>query len=121
MIKNNRSDPKINTEDFNKKLIILTGAASGIGYYTARKYAAHGANLLCITRNLQKSEALCLEIESEFGVRCDYKIADLSNLQDIHQVAEELLKLNTPIDVLVQDRKTDRFTGGLKGILLTNP
>ena len=67
------------------KLVVITGATSGIGYHTARKYASHGANLLCINRNLQKSEALCREIESEFGVKCDYKIADLSNLQDIHR------------------------------------
>jgi NAD(P)-dependent dehydrogenase (short-subunit alcohol dehydrogenase family) len=103
MIRNNRLDPKICTDDFNEKLVVITGATSGIGYHTARKYAAHGASLLCINRNLQKSEALCREIESEFGVKCDYKIADLSNLQDIHQVAEELLKLNTPIDVLIHN------------------
>jgi NAD(P)-dependent dehydrogenase (short-subunit alcohol dehydrogenase family) len=103
MIRNNRSDPKICTDDFDNKLVVITGATSGIGYHTARKYASHGANLLCINRNQQKSEALCREIESEFGVRCDYKLADLSNLQDIHQVAKELLKLITPIDVLIHN------------------
>ena len=103
MIRNNQLDPKVCTEDFNQKLVIITGATSGIGYFTARKYAAHGANLLCINRNLQKSEALCREIENEFGVKCDYKIADLSNLNDIYRVAEELLKLNTPIDVLIHN------------------
>ena len=103
MIRNNRSDPRICTEDFNQKLVIITGATSGIGYLTARKYASRGANLLCINRNQKKSEALCREIESEYGVRCDYKIADLTNLQDIHQVAKELLKLITPIDVLIHN------------------
>jgi NAD(P)-dependent dehydrogenase (short-subunit alcohol dehydrogenase family) len=103
MIKNNRLDPKICTEDFNQKLVIITGATSGIGYFTARKYASQGANLLCINRNQKKSEALRREIESEYGVKCNYKIADLSNLQDIHHVAEELLKLNTPIDVLIHN------------------
>jgi len=103
MIRNNRSDPRICTEDFNNKLVVITGATSGIGYYTARKYASHGANLLCINRNLQKSEALSHEIKNEFGVNCEYKIADLSNLQDIHRVAEELSKLITPIDVLIHN------------------
>ena len=103
MIRNNRLDPKICTEDFNKKLVIITGATSGIGYFTARKYASQGANLLCINRNQKKSEALQNEIESEYGVKCDYKIADLSNLQDIHQVAEALLKLNKPIDILIHN------------------
>ena len=43
------------------------------------------------------------EIKNEFGVKCEYKIADLSNLQDIHRVAEELSKLDKPIDVLIHN------------------
>ena len=93
MIKNNRLDPKICTADFNHKLVVITGATSWIGYLTARKYASQGSNLLCINRNQKKSEALQREIESEYGVTCDYKIADLSDLQDIHQVAENFLSL----------------------------
>ena len=103
MIRNNRLDPKICTDDFKNKLVVITGATSGIGYHTARKYAAQGANILCINRNIQKSEALCLEIESEFGVKCDFKIADLSNLKDIYRVADELLNYVTPIDVLIHN------------------
>ncbi len=103
MIKNNRLDPKICTEDFKNRLVVITGATSGIGYVTARKYAAHGANLLCINRNKEKSEALCKEIESEFGVECDYKIADLSSLGDINRVADELSKLEATINVLIHN------------------
>jgi NAD(P)-dependent dehydrogenase (short-subunit alcohol dehydrogenase family) len=103
MIRNNRSDPKICSEDFKQKLVIITGATSGIGHITARKYASMGANLLCINRNQNKSEALSHEIVTEFGVRCDFKIADLSNLDDIHRVAKELSELNEPIDVLIHN------------------
>jgi NAD(P)-dependent dehydrogenase (short-subunit alcohol dehydrogenase family) len=103
MIRNNRSDPKICAEDFKNKLIVITGATSGIGYQTARKYAAHGANLMCVNRNPQKSEALRRDIENEFGNGCDYRIADLSNLQDIFRVSNELAKLHTPIDVLIHN------------------
>ena len=103
MIRNNRSAPLICADGFNNKLVVITGATSGIGYHTARKYASRGASLLCINRNREKSEALRHEIEHEFGVSCDCRIADLSNLQDIHRVAEELLKLDTPIDVLIHN------------------
>jgi len=96
-------DPKICNEDFKNKLIVITGATSGIGYQTARKYAAHGANLMCINRNPQKSEALRRDIENEFGDSCDYRIADLSNLQDIFRVSNELAQLKTPIDVLIHN------------------
>ena len=103
MIKNNRRDPRICTNDFTDRLVVITGATSGIGYHTARKFASHGADLLCINRNQEKSEALKYEIESEFGVRCDYKIADLSNLQEIDRVARELSRLERPIDVLIHN------------------
>jgi retinol dehydrogenase 13 len=103
LIRNSRLDPKICSEDFTKKLVVITGATSGIGYHTARKYASHGADLLCVNRNIQKSEALCREIEDEFGVKCNYKIADLSNLKDIYRVAEELATIDTPIDVLIHN------------------
>lgn len=103
MIKNNRLDPNICIDEFKNRLVVITGATSGIGYYTVRKYASMGANLLCINRNPEKSEALRQEIENDFGVKCDYKIADLSQLNDIHRVANELLELNTPIDVLIHN------------------
>jgi len=103
MIRNNRSDPRICTDDFNNKLVVISGATSGIGYHTARKYASHGANLLFLNRNVEKSEALCREIEKDFKVKCDYRIADFSILEDIYRVSGELLELKTPIDVLVHN------------------
>lgn len=103
MIRNNRRDPEICTSGLSDKLVVITGSTSGIGYLTARKYASHGADLLCINRNQQKSEALKHEIETEFGVRYDYRIADLSNLHDIKRVAEELSGIERPIDVLVHN------------------
>lgn len=103
MIRNSSSKPRICTEDFNGRVVVITGATSGIGYLTARKYAAHGASLLCINRDTVKSEALCREITGEFGVKCDYRIADLGKLKDIHRVAGELLELDTPIDVLIHN------------------
>lgn len=103
MIKNNRKDPTICTSTFTNKLVVITGATSGIGKVTARKYASQGANLLCINRNPFKSEALKQELESEFGVKCNFIIADLSIMEDIHRVGEELSNLKSSIDVLIHN------------------
>lgn len=103
MIRNNRLDPKVCNSDFKNKLVVITGATSGIGYVTAHKYASKGANLLCINRNLEKSERLRREIEDKFGVNCAYRIADLSNLKDVFRVSNELLQLDAPIDVLIHN------------------
>lgn len=125
MIRNNRLEPKVCTEELLNKHVVITGATSGIGYYTARKYAAHGANLLCINRNIQKSKVLCQEIQGEYGVACDYKIADLSNIKDINHVAEELAELKTPIDVLIHNAgvyltKKELTPDGLDKVFVVN-
>lgn len=103
MIRNGKSDPLVCTDRADGKLVVITGATSGIGYQTARKYASRGASLLCINRNKEKSEALKVEIEGEFGTRCDYIIADLSNLSDIYRVSDELTRLSHPIDILIHN------------------
>lgn len=103
MIRNNRRDPRICTDDFRDRLVVISGATSGIGYLTARKFASHGANLLCINRNEEKSAVLKAEIEKEFDVSCEYIIADLSNLKDVHRTAEKLRKMDVPIDVLIHN------------------
>jgi retinol dehydrogenase-13 len=110
MIRNNKSDPKKCDNTYNGKLVVITGATSGIGYLTARKYASMGADLICINRNPEKSEALKKTIVGEFGVKCEYITADLSKLDEIHRVGNELTQLNTEIDVLIHNA----------GIYLTN-
>ncbi len=91
------------TDDFAGRLVVITGATSGIGYATSREYASHGANLLLINRNEEKSIALCEEIRQEFQVECDYKIADFSRLSEVRQVGKELLESDLEIDVLIHN------------------
>jgi len=91
------------TDDFHGRLVVITGATSGVGYVTAREYASHGANLLVINRNEDKSIALCEEIRQEFDVECDYKIADFSHLSEVRKVANELQESDREIDVLIHN------------------
>lgn len=103
MIRNSRATPALCEDDFQGRLIIITGATSGIGYSTIKKFASLGANILSINRNEEKSKKLCEEIKQNFGVECNYKIADLSRLADIHQVGKELAEMNETIDVLIHN------------------
>ena len=103
MIKNNRRDPRICADDFRDRLVVISGATSGIGYLTARKFASHGARLICINRSEEKSTVLKAEIEQEFGVGCEYILADLSVLADVKRAAEELRHIDSPIDVLIHN------------------
>lgn len=103
MIRNNYRESKICTNEYKNKLVVITGATSGIGLATAHKYATKGADLLCINRSIEKSEKLKQEIETTYGVSCNYLIADLSSLEESFKVADELNALTKPIDVLIHN------------------
>ena len=123
MIRNNKSDPKKCDDTYDGKLVVITGATSGIGYLTARKYASMGADLICVNRNPEKSEALKKEIVNDFAVRCEYIRADLSELDEIKRVAKELNQLKTEINVLIHNAgiyltKRETTADGLEKVLV---
>ena len=103
MIKNMKRHPEKNSEPFRNKLVVITGTTSGIGYYTARKYASMGAHILMVNRNQEKSESVFREIAEEFGAPVEHIIADLTLLPDIQRVGRHLLSLPKPIDVLIHN------------------
>ena len=99
MLRNQKLDPEICTDDFNNRLVVITGATSGIGYATARKFAAHGADILSINRNEEKSKELCETVKRQFDAKCAYLIADFTVLADVHAVGKQLSALDRNIDV----------------------
>ena len=103
MIRNLKLDPKICFDDFHHRLVVITGATSGIGYATAKKYASRGADLLLINRNEEKSKELCDELSAEFNSNCSYLIANFSKISDVHKVGKELSTLERSIDILIHN------------------
>ena len=103
MLHNQKLDPKICTDDFKNRLVVITGATSGIGYVTAKKFASRGADILCINRNEEKSKALCEALISKYNTECTHLIADFTKLAEIHAVAKQLSALERNIDVLIHN------------------
>lgn len=103
MLRNLKSSPEICIDDFKNRLVVITGATSGIGYATAQKYASHGAEILSINRNEQKSIEFCEDIKAHYGTKCNYWIADLSSLSEVHALGEKLAAMETNIDVLIHN------------------
>ena len=103
MMRNMNKLPALCADDFTGRLVVITGATAGIGYHTARYYAARGACLLTVNRSAEKSEALCANLGQEFHADCDYILADLSLLEDMHRVGQVLAARQEPIDVLIHN------------------
>jgi len=103
MLRNQGRPPQICRENFHDRLVVITGATSGIGRAVAEKYATHGADILSINRNKEKSQELCESMETRYSVNCSYLLADFSRLKDIHKAGSQLSDLDREIDVLIHN------------------
>ena len=103
MIKNMKGEPKRCAKPFHRRLVVITGASSGVGYHTARKYASMGADIIMINRNEEKSARVCKMIGDQFGTSIEYILADLSVLTDIERAGAYLEGLERPVDVLIHN------------------
>ncbi len=72
MLRNLKLDPDICSDDFDGRLVVISGATSGIGRAAAMKFASHGADILSINRNEEKSAALCETVRRQYDVQCSY-------------------------------------------------
>jgi NAD(P)-dependent dehydrogenase (short-subunit alcohol dehydrogenase family) len=86
----------------NGKVVLITGASSGIGKAAAFKIAAAGGIPLLVARSADKLEETKQEIEALGGTAYTYS-ADLSNLDSIEALVEQVLSDHPAVDVLVNN------------------
>jgi NAD(P)-dependent dehydrogenase (short-subunit alcohol dehydrogenase family) len=84
------------------KVVLITGASSGIGKATAIKCGDAGAEVLLIARTPEKLEETKAEIEDAGGTAHIHQ-CDLSNLEDVERMANEVLDQHGRVDVLVNN------------------
>jgi NAD(P)-dependent dehydrogenase (short-subunit alcohol dehydrogenase family) len=84
------------------KVVLITGASSGIGKAAAIKCAAAGATVLLVARTPEKLEETKAEIE-EAGGEAHIHRADLSDLDDVEKMASEVLAEYGRVDILVNN------------------
>ncbi len=84
------------------KVVLITGASSGIGKATAVKVADAGATVLLVARSVEKLEETKREIEQAGGVAHIHR-CDMSDTDDVARMAEEVLAYHGQVDVLVNN------------------
>ncbi|MFC3745246.1 SDR family oxidoreductase [Paenibacillus sp. GCM10012306] len=88
-----------NTRD---KVVIITGASSGIGEATARLLAEKGAKVVLAARREERLKVIVEEIKQSDG-EASYITADVVSAEDLQQVAQFALDQYGRIDVLVNN------------------
>jgi NAD(P)-dependent dehydrogenase (short-subunit alcohol dehydrogenase family) len=84
------------------KVVLITGASSGIGRATAIKCGEAGAEVLLVARTPEKLEETKAEIE-EAGGTAHIHQCDLSDIEDVERMANEVLEQHGRVDVLVNN------------------
>lgn len=90
--------------DITGRVVIVTGASSGIGEATAREFGREGARVVLAARRVDKLQALAQEIKG-MGTGAETLVvqADLSKLEDIQSLVVQTLEKFGRIDILVNN------------------
>ena len=84
------------------KWALITGAARGIGYLTAKFMASQGCNLILHSRNLSHTEKVLAEVRA-LGVSAHAVAADLNDLMAVGRMLEEIDRLNVQVDIVLNN------------------
>jgi len=98
----------------DEKVVIVTGAAGGIGSAAARLFVGEGARVLLV----DVAEEPLRDLASNLGDRVAWSVADVSNAGDTERYVNEAVKCFGGLDVLFANAGTE---GAVRSLLETTP
>lgn len=93
-----------NMPDLTGKVIIVTGANSGIGFEAAKEFAWKGAHTILACRSMDKAQAALAALQAEIPqAKAEIMQLDLASLASVRQFAEAFKANYDQLDVLVNN------------------
>jgi len=86
----------------NKKVIVITGASSGIGESTAKLLASQGNAVVLGARRKQRLQQIVVDIENDGGSAI-YQVTDVTDLNQVQSLAKLALDEYGHIDVWINN------------------
>lgn len=98
------------------RVVVMSGATSGLGLEAARAFATMGATVEIIARNEAKAEATCAELRRSTGnAKVGFVVADTGDLAALRRAAADLSRRHPAIHVLIHN------AGALDDVRQTSP
>ena len=95
-------------EVLKDKVVLITGASSGIGAATARAFAEHGARLLLCARRLDKLQAMEAELRDKGAADVFVFELDVQDRDEVEGTLNTLPDAWSAIDILVNNAGLSR-------------
>lgn len=86
--------------DLKGRVVVVSGASSGLGAQMSRGFAKQGADVVILARRLERLEVLATELRA-IGVKCLPLRCDVTDSNQVNEVAEIVEKQFGKVDVLV--------------------
>ncbi len=85
------------------KVIVVTGGGSGLGKAMTKYFLELGAKVAITSRDLEKLQNTCKELEAETGGTCMPIKCDVRHYEEVENMLAEVLKTYGKVDVLLNN------------------
>ena len=78
--------------NFKNKVVVITGASSGIGEAAAEQFAKKGANIVLVARRKEKLEQVEKKL-SKYSTKILVQVCDVSDKEQVKQMSEKVIEI----------------------------
>jgi len=107
------TDPNIRTYEtmqrFVEKTVLVTGAASGIGFASAEQFAREGATVIATDLRMEDLDAAFAELIAE-GFSIEKAVQDVSNIEEWKSTVDGIIERHGQLDVLFNNAGCGEFS-----------
>ena len=97
-------DSQASPESLNRRVALVTGASSGIGYEAASQLAARGATVVLLCRDAGRGEAARARIiEATSNDRVELLLTDMGSQAQVRRIAAEFRERHDQLHILVNN------------------
>ena len=92
----------MNNTNIENKVVVITGASSGIGEATARMLGQHGARLVVGARRVERLETLVADLRAAGGA-AEYQAVDVTQREQVNALVGLALRTYGRLDVMINN------------------
>ncbi len=97
--------------DYKGKVVVITGASSGLGTQMSKGFASQGANVALLARRVEKLTALAESLKKEYGIDALPVACDVTDSNSIENAVKAVKEHFGHAEVLVNDAGGEKGTG----------